>query len=108
MKFDLFQIADCYALRFGLDVGVVWALVYVQGDGEARLEVYEQAAVVAGSRPGAYDGREATPEDEAAKNRFGTGRILRVLRSVKEAFPGVKRWVYRRVSGGGPLRSGGR
>lgn len=92
LDFSVHAHPACVALRFPLDRGVVWALVRVEGD-EAGVGFFEQEAAVSGG---------GTAQMEAARNRFGAGRMLRVCRAVVGAFPTVRRWHFERVTGAGP------
>lgn len=83
-------------LRFTTDRGVVLAVVSLLGDGDAELKVSEeQTAIAAYTRPQEGD----SPEELRARNHFGAGRMLRMMRITKAAFPEVKNWVWGRVTG---------
>lgn len=98
MKHDTYQRPDGFYHRFDTGLGVVWAVVYPGRAASATVAVYEDAAARASV---GLDDDEAMERGEAvaARNRFGTGVMLRVLRAVRDATPSVRRWFYERKSG---------
>lgn len=88
-----FPIAGGQALRFATDKGVVWVIVKEGEYGTASLAVYEQECAL---------GMIGKPDSEipaSASNRFGTGRMLKILREVRVTFPDVTLWYMDRVAG---------
>ena len=83
------------ATRFVTDQGNVVVIVRPDGD-EAVVEVYEEQAVRAacGKSDADFAGLAATL---AARNHFGTGLMLRILREVKAAYPRVRKWRGHRI-----------
>lgn len=84
--------------RFVVDEGTVWVLVEPIGEGAASLAVYEMAAALAHLNRTDEDAQRL-PEVEAARNKFGTGLMLRILREVRDSMPEVKVWEWERKSG---------
>lgn len=103
MHFTRHAITGGEALRFTLKGGAVWALVWPEGAGAARIAIYEQdMALAARDHPEVILLHGSSPEERRAKNRFGTGQMLRVIREVRRAYPDVRFWLYDRVSGAAP------
>lgn len=72
-------------------------IVIVRPDGEdAVLEVYEEKACL--SANGKTDADFGSSEQvKAARNRFGTGLMLKILRHVSDANPWIKTWRGHRI-----------
>ena len=81
--------------RFFTDRGNVVVIVRPQGE-DAEVEVYEEQAVLSGYDK--TDGEFAVSTLAcAARNRFGPGLMLRILRAVKKANPWVRTWRGHRI-----------
>ena len=84
-----------FTVRYDTPKGAVVVAIKELGPGVAELSVYELEAAIHGS---------ASLEGLCARNRFGTGLILRILRSVKAATPNIRQWVFDRNGGANPTR----
>lgn len=98
MNHTIHNLDDGVYHRFQTIRGTVWAVVHRLGNAEAGLDVYEQDAALA-SRGLTDDVAHQLPQAVAARNRFGTGLMLRAMKIVRAATPDVRRWVYERKSG---------
>ena len=100
MKHTRHALADGLYHMFDTDKGVV--VVRVQPvdieNRVASVSVYERECAIASIGIKDADAH-LLPVMDKARNRFGTGRILRILRAVRAASPEVKSWVYERKSG---------
>lgn len=85
---------DADVLRFVTERGSVVALVRPIADGTADVEIYEEAACRS-------CGDEATWA--LARNRFGTGLMLRITREIVRRFPLVTTWAWERMGGVRPF-----
>lgn len=84
--------------RFHTDRGNVIVIVRPCGE-DAEVEVYEEAACLSGV--GKSDDEFAiSPQVASARNRFGTGRMLKILNEVRAANPWVRTWRGRRIPAG--------
>jgi hypothetical protein len=83
-------------IAFGTPNGRVWAIIDA-GETEAALTLADEASAVSGG---------ATDKMLAARNRYGYGAVRGILREIQGMFPGVRRWVWARESGGNPGRFG--
>lgn len=97
--------AEGTAWKFPTERGTVWALVRPKGRGRASLDIYEQETALAAHRnPRVIVERGESPEEVSARNRFGTGIMLRICRFLKSEYAWVREWTYERVSGSNPGR----
>ncbi len=86
--------------RFGTDRGVVWVKVVPVdvASKTASIVVYEESSALA-SIPFTDDVAHRMPVMDSARNHFGTGLMLRIMRTVVASMPEVKKWVYERKTG---------
>lgn len=88
-----------WPVRCQFDNGAVWFIVSNYDGESADLYVYDEDVLKATrDNPALVDTHESH-YDILAKNKFGSGRILRALRALRSSFPTVKFWKYKRESG---------
>ena len=81
--------------------GTVVVKVISQSDAVAAVVAYEMQSAIAAIGMSDEEGHELEVT-KAQRNRFGTGFMLRALRSVKASMPEVRTWVWERKSGVNP------
>ncbi len=98
MEHSAHMLGDETYHRFVTEPGTVWVRATPVSEGVAALTVLEQSSAIAAI--GKTDEEAAQlPATLRARNRFGTGRMLRIMRTVRDSMPEVKRWVYNRKTG---------
>ena len=91
MTYSVHHLRDGVYHIFAEAVGTLIVRIVVDGD-RGEVGVYEQMSAIAAIGLPDEAAREL-PITKAARNRFGTGLVLRCLRAVKEAMPEIKVWV---------------
>ena len=86
------QLDDGLYHRFITKCGTIWVRIADEGKGVGSVSVYEQESAVAALELEDYEAREL-PVTLAARNKFGTGRMLRIFRAVKAAMPEITTWI---------------
>jgi len=85
--------------RFTNEAGtVIIKVVPVRYPDVASLVVYEMTSAIAAIGLSDEEGH-ALDVTQAQRNRFGTGFMLRALKTVRATMPEVKTWVWERKSG---------
>jgi len=78
--------------RFYTDKGNVCVLIHPRGDGSATLSVYEEEVAKVSEGVINEIAREFA-QYKQARNHFGTGLMLRIMRAVVKSMPEVTKWV---------------
>ena len=100
MKVDSCHIPEGRFFRFTTEKGIVWVRVEPHDFDErsARVSIFEEGAAQGSiGYPDQMAG--SLPTTIAAHNRFGTGLILRIFRTVKASMPEVRKWLWERKFG---------
>lgn len=88
--------------RYDADEGNVWVSVKPFGDLVASVFVVEEGAALSA---GPEDGNlsvSTKAKMAAARGRFGTRTMLAMMRDVRRRYPGIREWIFRRVTGANP------
>jgi len=91
----------CLYYRFPTGKGTVWVKVIPQAAAVASLTFAEQESAMAAAWMDDVDAF-ALPEIQAQFNRFGTGCMLRIFKTVRDSMPEIREWIYERKAGANP------
>lgn len=88
-----------WSVRVQLDNGAVWFVLDYIGNNKMAVSVYDEDFLRAMRDDSSLVTADDSEPELKARNKFGTGRMLRASRDVIKCFPTITDWVFSRVTG---------
>ena len=83
--------------------GAVWFVLEYLGNNKMSVAVYDEDFLRAMRDDASLVTADNSPQEASARNKFGTGRMLRASREVIKCFPTITDWIFSRVTGASDL-----
>ena len=88
-----------WSVRVQLDNGAAWFMLEYIGNNKMSVSVYDEDYLRAMRDDNSLVTTDGSEPELKARNKFGTGRMLRASREVIKCFPTITDWVFTRVTG---------
>lgn len=92
-----------WSVRVQLDNGAVWFVLEYMNNNKMSVSIYDEELLRSMRDDISLVTADDSPQERAARNKYGTGRMLRACRDVMDCFPTITDWVFGRVTGGSGL-----